>query len=199
MTGLRTCRTCDQELPVTAFWKQANRSDGLFAECKACNTSRQRAWVDGNREQYQRANQRASRKMRSADPRKQLLVYTRRRSLARGLDFTITEDDVVIPAVCPILGIELRSTFGSGGKPGGDAGSPSIDRIDNQRGYVPGNIVIVSWRANRIKSDATLAELKALVRFYEQLDADQDGQASLPAVQSHQKEEEGTMSIGIAD
>lgn len=137
--------------------------------------------------------------MRSVNPRKQLLAYTRRRALARGLEFTITEADVVIPSVCPILGIELRSTFGSGGRPGGDAGSPSIDRIDNQRGYVPGNIVIVSWRANRIKSDATLAELKALVRFYEQLDADKNRQASLPAVQSYSQEEEGALSVGIAD
>lgn len=46
-------------------------------------------------------------------------------------------------------------------------GSPTIDRIINDLGYVKGNVIVISWRANRIKSDATLAELKAIVAFYE--------------------------------
>lgn len=43
--------------------------------------------------------------------------------------------------------------------------SPSIDRLDNTKGYVKGNINIISWRANRIKSDATLDELEKIYRW----------------------------------
>lgn len=47
--------------------------------------------------------------------------------------------------------------------------SPSIDRIDPKRGYVRGNVVVVSMRANSIKREATIDELRKMVAFYESL------------------------------
>lgn len=44
-------------------------------------------------------------------------------------------------------------------------GSPSLDRVDNTRGYVPGNVLVISWKANQIKSNATLAELESIVAW----------------------------------
>jgi hypothetical protein len=41
------------------------------------------------------------------------------------------------------------------------------DRKDNARGYVKDNVRVISWRANRLKSDATLEELRLLVRDLE--------------------------------
>jgi hypothetical protein len=43
--------------------------------------------------------------------------------------------------------------------------SPSIDRIDPERGYVKGNIKIISFRANQIKSDASHQELKLVAAY----------------------------------
>lgn len=40
------------------------------------------------------------------------------------------------------------------------ASSPSLDRIDNRMGYVPGNVWVISWKANRMKSDASMEELR---------------------------------------
>jgi hypothetical protein len=76
----------------------------------------------------------------------------------RGLPFTIEVSDIHIPAVCPLLGIaiERKGTVRTDN-------SPSIDRIDSSLGYVKGNVWIVSWRANNIKTDATLEELELLV------------------------------------
>lgn len=45
--------------------------------------------------------------------------------------------------------------------------SPSLDRLIPSKGYVKGNVVVVSWRANRLKNNASLADLRALVDFYE--------------------------------
>lgn len=44
--------------------------------------------------------------------------------------------------------------------------SPSLDKIVPELGYVKGNIVVVSLRANQIKSDATIEELQAVAKFY---------------------------------
>jgi len=43
--------------------------------------------------------------------------------------------------------------------------SPSLDRIDNSKGYVKGNVIVVSWRYNSLKKDGTPAELVAVALF----------------------------------
>ena len=76
----------------------------------------------------------------------------RARAKKRGEPFGITVDDVPdVPEFCPLLGIRLAPKSGGG--------SPSIDRIDPAGGYMPGNIWVISTRANLIKQDATPAEL----------------------------------------
>ena len=92
-----------------------------------------------------------------------MLGNAKYRAKRDALPFAITIDDIVIPDVCPILFIPLAFAEGRGG---GGPGSPTLDRIHNHRGYVPGNVIVVSNRANRIKSDATLGELNAISTFY---------------------------------
>lgn len=95
------------------------------------------------------------------NPVKAMLQRARRRAKDFGLLFSLKEEDVVIPSLCPVLGIKLMR---------GDAAdcAPSLDRINNELGYVPGNVVVVSFRANRIKGNATIDELQKVVKFYEQ-------------------------------
>lgn len=78
-------------------------------------------------------------------------------------DFTITINDLEIPSVCPLLGIPL--TFGKGMKIRESAAT--LDRINSAKGYVKGNVQIISYRANRIKNDASLEELKKIGRWAE--------------------------------
>jgi transposase len=68
-------------------------------------------------------------------------------------EFTIAMTDIEWPSHCPVLGIEL-DWF----SPCRTEGSPSFDRIDPSKGYIPGNVAIISWRANRIKNDGTADE-----------------------------------------
>jgi hypothetical protein len=93
-------------------------------------------------------------------PEKEILRAARSNAKARGLDFNLTEEDVHVPAMCPILNIPLIIMEGKR-----TDNSPSIDRINNNFGYIRGNIMIISWRANRIKGAATADELMAIARY----------------------------------
>ena len=67
---------------------------------------------------------------------------------------------------CPVLGVDMEiSKLGSKNN---DL-TPSIDRIDPKKGYVKGNIIVVSMRANRIKTDATVDEIRKVANFYGKL------------------------------
>ena len=84
---------------------------------------------------------------------------------ALGLRWELTFDDVVWPTHCPVLGIELDYSYG--GKGGPRNNSPSMDRRDPSKGYTSENTVVMSQRANRIKNDGTLDELRAIVKWME--------------------------------
>lgn len=78
-------------------------------------------------------------------------------------------DNILLPDVCPIFGIELNYYGNPDGKPGWARGddSPSLDQIIPSKGYTPENIQIISWRANRIKNDSTPEELRLLADYME--------------------------------
>jgi hypothetical protein len=73
------------------------------------------------------------------------------RAQAAGLPFEITVEDIKIPEFCPVFGTPIER--------------PSLDRKVNNAGYVPGNIEVISDRANRLKSDATLEEIEAILEY----------------------------------
>jgi hypothetical protein len=108
-----------------------------------------------------------SRDYKWQNPERHLANVAKRRAKLKGLDYSITWKDIVIPEVCPVLGIEL--VHGSGRW--ADT-SPTLDRIDNSKGYIQGNIVVISWRANRLKSDASLQELLLLGEWAKKVESD---------------------------
>ena len=55
--------------------------------------------------------------------------------------------------MCPVLGIPLEL-----GTRHFHDNAPSIDRIDNEKGYIPGNVWIISHKANRMKKDKPIDE-----------------------------------------
>jgi hypothetical protein len=93
-----------------------------------------------------------------------LLQNARSRSRRLGIPFNLTLDTISIPEHCPVLGVKLE--FGMG-KP--TPNSASIDRIIPSLGYVTGNIIVVSMRANVIKSDASPDEVIRVGQFYKTL------------------------------
>jgi hypothetical protein len=94
-----------------------------------------RAWKDKNRE-------------------KNLFQLARHRALKKGIEFNIEISDIVIPETCPILGLPIKKLID-----GNRDLSPSLDRIDNAKGYIKGNIQVISFKANAMKLTANKDEL----------------------------------------
>jgi hypothetical protein len=89
-------------------------------------------------------------------------LYNRIKNSAakRNIEFTLSLVDLYdlsFPISCPVLGIPLK--FNRGGP---QDNSYSIDRVDSSIGYTIDNIKVISFRANRLKSDASQSEINNL-------------------------------------
>lgn len=89
--------------------------------------------------------------------------FKKANSLRAGIPFTIKLDDIHFPLNCPILGIPL-DYFSSGT---GAYNAPTFDRVDPNGGYTKENTHIISMKANRIKSNATLQELERVYKYFD--------------------------------
>ena len=86
-----------------------------------------------------------------------MLSSARSRARSKNLDFNIDLSDIELPEVCPLLGIPLSINASN------KDFAYSLDRIDSSKGYIKGNVWVISDRANRLKNNATLKELEMLV------------------------------------
>ena len=103
------------------------------------------------------------------NPYRQIHYSAKKRALKKGVPFELTRDDLKemyenMPSVCPVLGIKIEHSeigltkFQSNN-------SPSLDKIDPKKGYIKGNVMIISALANRIKTDASAKDIKKVYDF----------------------------------
>lgn len=92
---------------------------------------------------------------------KKALCQIKSKCKKKNIPFSISEKDIIIPEYCPVLGIKLVMNKG---KMKDD--SPSIDRIITNLGYVENNVVVVSWKVNRIKNNCNILDLIKISEFY---------------------------------
>lgn len=97
-----------------------------------------------------------------ANPMEHIVRTSRSRAKRYGIPHTITAADVPMPLTCAVLGIPLF-TNPDRTVTGACDNSPSIDQIIPRLGYVPGNVRVISYRANRLKCDATLEEMELII------------------------------------
>jgi hypothetical protein len=97
-----------------------------------------------------------------SSPEEYILKGTSSRAKERGIHFDLDINDIVIPEVCPVFKTPLRFS-----EIGRESTTPSIDRVDNNLGYTKTNIRIISWRANRLKNNLTIKEVRALLDYME--------------------------------
>lgn len=138
----KVCCKCHKGYDTTEFYKDPLNSDGYKKACKIC---------------YRKTYSTKSNKRKS--PTKHWLNTIKNRAKQNRLAFNLTVEDLVIPHVCPVLGILLVRTSTQ------TDNSPSVDRIVPSLGYVKGNVCIISLRANRLKSCATADELQKLFEY----------------------------------
>lgn len=84
------------------------------------------------------------------------------RARKKNIDFTIKKEDIIVPKLCPVLGIPIDYAYG---KIRWD--SPTLDRINITKGYTPDNIAVISWKANSLKRDALVEELRLVLKYME--------------------------------
>lgn len=132
----------------------------LKCRCSVCveeNGKRQARNYAANPRRYREAGATKEARRRRNNPIRTMYDNAKQRAKRAGLEFTISQDDIVIPDKCPVLGMAL-ATPEERGKQQLD-NSPSLDRIDNTKGYTPDNVWVVSYQANRMMSNATPEQL----------------------------------------
>lgn len=113
-------------------------------------------------EEYKENHREWEKDYRRRFPEKALLRSCRKRARREGREFELEESDIIIPAICPILetpivyASEIRGEW------------PSVDRVDNSKGYIKGNVRVISYKANRLKGDMTLKQVRNLLALMEE-------------------------------
>jgi hypothetical protein len=90
-----------------------------------------------------------------------MLKRAQKRAQEKNIIFDLLIDDIHIPEFCPILGIKLLV----GKSQGPDDFSPSLDRIIPEKGYTKTNVKVISMRANRMKSTATIQDVENILIY----------------------------------
>lgn len=94
------------------------------------------------------------------DQRPNLCREALTRAIDKGIDFDLHPSDIVVPEICPVLGIPIIVGAGKF-----HPNCPNLDRVDSSKGYTWDNVLVISCRANVIKSDATVDELEKVSNF----------------------------------
>ena len=108
---------------------------------------------------------------RARNPLRAIFKSKRSSARRRGIPFAIRFEDIRWPERCPALGTPLDYRVNLGHKRDPRT-VPSFDRVNNDEGYVPGNVQIISNAANKIKNQFTAAEIRRVADWLELVASD---------------------------
>lgn len=214
---MKRCTKCGLEKDESEFSRHVGQKDGLRTSCRACTSEYTRAWRAANPDKakaiarkWKAANRevvkvsaqewratnpemikgyrvRAARKVYE-DPvakAQKMISSSKVRAKKQGIPHSVSYKDLVpIPSVCPVLGTPMSLS----GAPINDD-MASLDRINNNMGYVPGNVAVISRRANAIKRDATIEELELVLAYMKRHAVQQQQQQQAQQEQQEQEAE----------
>ena len=142
---LRECIRCGNMKPIEDFCWLNKSHNTRRSICNKCDSDN-------------RHNNRVAHK------ESQMLADASKRARGKGIPFDITVEDIFIPEFCPVLGIPIIKNNNKT-----SPNSPSLDRIDNTKGYVKGNVCVISWRANKLKGESTIDEMKMIMTYMKRM------------------------------
>ena len=151
---MKICTSCKKKLSKENF-RKINRSNwqGLYPQCKSCeNTLMQARYIN--------------------NPIPQMLSNAKIRAKQKGVDFNLTSKYLkkIFPKnnKCPITGLNFQFGYKNKEKINKN-NSPSLDRIIPSKGYVEGNVMVISDLMNRMKQDSTYEDIEKLYNLYKKL------------------------------
>ncbi len=163
---MKKCLICSAELNEYNWssWSAKNHIN----KCKTCLRVEKNEWLAKKRAGLSDHEKLAARerglkhkiKLKESNPEKytaiQMAASCRKRAKYLFVDCDIDSKYIreLMPEFCPILNVRLK--YGGGDK---SPHSASLDRIDSSKGYIKGNVQIISARANMMKSDADAQEM----------------------------------------
>lgn len=174
----KTCIHCGKTKPINEFSKNPTSKSGYANVCKACRNKQAALQRDKHREKINttyreryandsefKAHRKEVQKKSYANMRKDNPVYfmwqaAKSRAKKENIPFDIEMNDLIIPDYCPLLGIKLEYIPGKTNNPN----TPSLDKIDPTKGYVKGNVRVISYKANTMKNNATREELERFAK-----------------------------------
>lgn len=163
---MRQCKKCKNFKEESDFYKNSRLYSLYCKECKEITLKENKIRKNEVRKLKLRTDpiynairlkQRKDSRIRNYE--KFLLNHAKSRARKLKIEFNLELNDIIIPEICPILEIPLkRSDINSTNN------SPSLDRINNSKGYIKGNIRIISLLANRMKNNASMEQLKIFAK-----------------------------------
>lgn len=159
---MKTCTKCLIEKSLKEFYQTNTTKDGYTYNCISCyqlyrdeHKERQRVYMQNLRLlDNEKVNSYKRRLWREKNPVDKVLEQSRSRAKRKGIEHNITKEDIENISICPLLNLPLIA----GNKKNYEQ-SPSLDRIDPNKGYIKGNVWLLSKRANTMKSNASKEEL----------------------------------------
>jgi hypothetical protein len=128
------CLCCRETKLLSEFHKDSRSKIGIRTTCKECSLKKSKEWKQNNKDAT-------------------TLHSIKDRAKNKKVSFDLDTQDIIPPPCCPVFGFPLvrntRTEFNS----------PSVDRIDPTKGYVKGNVQVISQLANAMKQDATPEQL----------------------------------------
>lgn len=140
----------------------------IMGACLECKKTIDKNYKEKNKEHLKTYFKDYSRQNYSIEKRRkkyienielELLHHAKNRAKIKNLEFNLVKEDIIIPKNCPVFGIKI----GFHNK----ESVPTLDRIDNSKGYIKGNIQVICSKANRLKNNGTVEDFKKIINYME--------------------------------
>ena len=141
---MKRCKRCRGSKPLGEYYASKAAKDGHMRLCKLCSNKVSDAWDKAHPERY-KARGKAWRARNpewvkiwgKRNPEKFVLLNLRNNAKSRGIAFSLTLSDIILPKVCPVFGTAFRPEKGR-------MHAISADRINPKKGYTRGCLLYTS-------------------------------------------------------
>jgi len=153
----RDCESCGESKQSRKFRiRTESKIHGRRPFCLTCEKARHGKNYQNNKA----ARLKNIENYRTENWEMKMLWQAKATATRKNIPFDLDVNDIVIPTHCKYLGIPLTRSLGGGVV----WSNTSLDRIDSSKGYVKGNIEVISRKANSMKNMADLDELRTFAK-----------------------------------